>query len=158
MRIIDLLSRILRRGCSGFESLDGFGCPRLRPLPPGVPRGLPPPRPPRPGGDEAWWVWPRRTLIRERSQSLSAFFGTITETPRVIAPRALSPVMSSFTASKMFGFFWSVLPMLLDWSGMPSHPSSSCLTDCTRLALKFRFRMFDGLITSCVDACNIKLL
>ena len=44
--------------------------------------------------------------------------------------------------------------MLLDGSEMPSH-FSSWLTDWTRLALKFRFRMLDGLITSCVEACNI---
>lgn len=100
----------------------------------------------------------RLTLIRERSQSLSTFFGTIAELSRAAAPRPRSPWMSSFTTFFFLSLsssraasaaFLSGIPMLLSCSV----PPSSALTTCTKEALKFRFLMLDGLMTSCVVAC-----
>lgn len=99
-------------------------------------------------------------LILDRSQSLSIFFGTVTDTSRAIAPRVLSPLISLFTTfslspstpGSLGTVFLSMPPMLLECSKPPSQPSSWDTT-CTNEALKFRFLMLDGLITSCVLAC-----
>ena len=100
-------------------------------------------------------------LILDRSQSLSIFFGTVTDTSRAIAPRVLSPLISLFTTfslspaitSSLGTVFLSTPPMLLECSIPPSQPSS-WETTCTKEALKLRFLMLDGLMTSCVLACN----
>ena len=100
-------------------------------------------------------------LILDRSQSLSIFFGTVTDTSRAIAPRVLSPLISLFTtfslspsiSSSLGTVFLSTPPMLLECSKPPSQPSSWDTT-CTKEALKFRFLILDGLMISCVLACK----